>query len=159
MQRNKIFNHHGDDSLDNRSIIKGNTTGLFNLNSVKYKWAKAMYQVMVGNFWLPEKVSGLQDDAIMYKNLSDAEREAYKGIISFLTFLDSLQTVNMPNFSDYITSPEVNLLISIQSFQEAIHSQSYTTILETHEEKITPEIISHLTAKEYKPWKDYNMTA
>lgn len=131
MQRNKIFNHEGDDTLDNRSIIKGNTTGLFNLNAVKYKWAKSMYQVMIGNFWVPEKVSGLQDDAIMYKNLSDPEREAYKGIISFLTFLDSLQTVNLPNFSDYITSPEVNLLLSIQSFQEAIHSQSYTTILET----------------------------
>lgn len=131
MQKNKIFNPLGDDSLDNRTIIKGNTTGLFNLNAVKYKWAKSMYQVMIGNFWVPEKVSGLQDDAIMYKNLAPAEREAYKGIISFLTFLDSLQTVNLPNFSEYITSPEVNLIISIQSFQEAIHSQSYTTILET----------------------------
>ncbi|MCF7831171.1 ribonucleotide-diphosphate reductase subunit beta [Candidatus Gracilibacteria bacterium] len=131
MKKNKIFNSGGDDSLDNRTIIKGDTTGLFNLNSVKYPWAKSMYQVMIGNFWVPEKVSGLQDDAIMYKNLSPEERRAYKGIISFLTFLDSLQTVNLPNFSDYITSPEVNLILAIQSFQEAIHSQSYTTILET----------------------------
>ena len=131
MKKNKIFNPTGDDTLENRTIIKGNPTGLFNLNAVKYTWAKQMYQVMIGNFWVPEKVSGLSDDAIMYKNLSPAEKKAYKGTISFLTFLDSLQTVNLPNFSDYITSPEVNLLLSIQSFQEAIHSQSYTTILET----------------------------
>ena len=131
MKKNKIFNPQGDDSIQHRTIIKGNTTGLFNLGDVKYPWAKPMYQVMIGNFWVPEKVSGLGDDAIMYKNLSPEEQNAYRGIISFLTFLDSLQTVNLPHFSDYITSPEVNLLLSIQSFQEAIHSQSYTTILET----------------------------
>ncbi|MBF0512171.1 MAG: ribonucleotide-diphosphate reductase subunit beta [Candidatus Omnitrophica bacterium] len=131
MKRNKIFNPQGNDNVQNRTIIKGDITGLFNLNAVKYPWAKPMYQVMIGNFWVPEKVGGLADDATMYRNLSAAEQRAYKGIISFLTFLDSLQTVNLPHFSDYITSSEVNLLLSIQSFQEAIHSQSYTTILET----------------------------
>jgi len=37
----------------------------------------------------------------------------------------------LPNFSEYITAPEVNLILAIQSYQEAIHSQSYATILET----------------------------
>lgn len=132
MKKNLIFNASGDDSIENRTIIKGNTTGLFNLNSVKYPWAKNMYQLMIGNFWVPEKISGLGDDATAYKqNLTDKEKRAYKGMLSFLTFLDSLQTVNLPNFSDYITSPEVNLLLAIQAFQEGIHSQSYGTILET----------------------------
>lgn len=131
MQKNKIFNPQGDDSIENRKIIKGNTTGLFNLGDVKYSWARQMYQVMIGNFWVPEKVSGLADDAMMYKNITDDERRAYRGMLSFLTFLDSVQTINLPNFSNYITSPEINLLLSIQSYQEAIHSQSYTTILET----------------------------
>ena len=131
MKARPIFNKNGDDSIANRTIIKGNITGIFNLNDVKYNWAKQLYQVMIGNFWIPEKVSGLGDDATMFKNLSSAEQRAYKGVISFLTFLDSLQTVNLPHFSDYITSPEVNLILSIQSFQEAIHSQSYATILET----------------------------
>lgn len=130
--RNPIFNPKGDDSVAVRSIIKGNTTWLFNLNQVKYPWANQMYQVMVGNFWLPEKVSGLKDDARDFTNtLSPAEQQAYKGIISFLIFLDSIQTVNLPNISNYITSPEVNLLLSIQAYQEAIHSQSYATILES----------------------------
>ena len=131
MKKNQIFNASGDDTIENRTIIKGNTTGLFNLNVVKYPWAKQMYQVMIGNFWVPEKVGGLGDDAIMYKKLTAKEQKAYRGMLSFLTFLDSIQTVNLPNFSDYITSPEINLLLSIQSYQEAIHSQSYTTILET----------------------------
>lgn len=39
--------------------------------------------------------------------------------------------MNLPNFSEYITAPEVNLLLAIQTYQEAIHSQSYATILES----------------------------
>lgn len=129
--RPPLFNPSGDDQQQNRKMVGGNATGLFNLNDVKYPWAKQMYQVMVGNFWVPEKVKGLGDDAIMYKKLNDDEKRAYDGVISFLIFLDSLQTVNLPNFSDFITAPEVNLLLAIQSYQEAIHSQSYATILET----------------------------
>jgi len=132
MHANKIFNPAGDDTVASRTIIKGDTTGLFNLNAVKYQWAKSLYQVMIGNFWVPEKVSGLKDDARMFQSdLSPEEQKAYKGILSFLTFLDSIQTVNLPHFNDYITSPEVNLILSIQAYQEAIHSQSYATILET----------------------------
>lgn len=132
LHANPIFNPKWDDNIERRTIIKGDTTGLFNLNSVKYTWAKSMYQVMIGNFWVPEKVKGLWDDAVQFKNaLTDEERRAYKGILSFLIFLDSIQTVNLPNFNDYITAPEVNLILSIQAYQEAIHSQSYATILET----------------------------
>lgn len=132
MKKNLIFNPQGDDTVSSRTIIKGATTGLFNLNATKYPWAKSLYQVMIGNFWVPEKVSGLKDDAKMFHTeLSEEERRAYKGILSFLIFLDSIQTVNLPNFNDYITSPEVNLILSIQAYQEAIHSQSYATILES----------------------------
>ncbi len=127
-----LFNPGGNDAVEKRTIIKGSATGLFNLNATKYPWAKSLYQVMVGNFWVPEKVSGLKDDARMFHtDLSDDEQRAYKGVLSFLIFLDSLQTVNLPHFSDYITSPEVNLILSIQAYQEAIHSQSYATILES----------------------------
>ncbi len=131
LERNPLFNPKGDDLVEHRTIIKGATTGLFNLNATKYPWAKSLYQVMVGNFWVPEKVSGLKDDARMFHaDLSPEEQKAYKGILSFLIFLDSIQTVNLPHFSDYVTSPEVNLILSIQAYQEAIHSQSYATILE-----------------------------
>lgn len=130
--KNLIFNPEGNDDTSIRTIIKASTTGIFNLNDVRYPWAKAMYPVMIGNFWIPEKVSGLKDDQKDFaNNLTPEEQRAYKWILSFLIFLDSIQTVNLPNFSDYITSPEVNLLLAIQAYQEAIHSQSYATILET----------------------------
>ena len=132
LKANMIFNPKGNDEVSARSIIKWNTTGLFQLNSTKYSRAKSMYQVMVWNFWIPEKVSWLWEDAIQLKSaLTEDEQRAYKWILSFLIFLDSIQTVNLPNFNDYITAPEINLILSIQAYQEAIHSQSYSVILET----------------------------
>lgn len=129
---NHIFNPTGNDDVQTRTIIKGNTTGLFNLNNTKYSWAKSMYTVMIGNFRVPEKISGLNEDSIQYKQeLTDGEKRAYDGILSFLIFLDSIQTTNLPNFAEYITAPEVQLLLAIQAYQEAIHSQSYATILES----------------------------
>jgi ribonucleoside-diphosphate reductase beta chain len=121
MKENKIFNPSGDDNL--KTIIKGNPTGLFSLANIKYTWTTPLYNLMVGNFWLPEKVGGLMDDRICFVNdLSKHEKTAYKGILSFLIFLDSIQTVNVPNISDYITAPEVNRLLAVQSYQELIHS-------------------------------------
>ena len=130
MDRKKLFNPLGDDSLSKRSIIKGNSTNIFNLNNVKYQWANHLYRTMMGNFWIPEKID-LTQDKNDYQNLTDYEKEAYDGILSFLIFLDSIQTNNVPNVSDFITAPEVNLVLSVQTFQEAVHSQSYQYIIES----------------------------
>lgn len=130
MQRKRLFNTAGDDSLINRRMIKGNVTNLFNLNNVKYQWANKLYRLMMENFWIPEKVS-LFDDKRAYDELTPEEQKAYDGILSFLVFLDSIQTNNLPNISDYITAPEVNLILAIQTYQEAVHSQSYAYIIES----------------------------
>ena len=130
IKRKQLFNVNGDDSLINRKMIKGNVTNLFNLNNVKYQWANKLYRLMMENFWIPEKVS-LFDDKRAYNELTPHEQNAYDGILSFLVFLDSIQTNNLPNISDYITAPEVNLILAIQTYQEAVHSQSYAYIIES----------------------------
>jgi ribonucleoside-diphosphate reductase beta chain len=130
MQKKKLFNPEGNDSIGERKIIGGNATNLFNLNNVKYKWANKIYRLMMENFWIPEKIS-LGDDKRQYEDLTPQEKRAYDGILSFLVFLDSIQTNNVPNISDYITAPELNLILAIQTYQEAIHSQSYAYIIES----------------------------
>ena len=130
MQRKKLFNVGGNDDIANRRMVGGNVTNLFNLNNVKYQWANKLYRLMMENFWIPEKVS-LFDDKRAYDELTAAEQTAYDGILSFLVFLDSIQTNNLPNISDYITAPEVNLVLAIQTYQEAVHSQSYAYIIES----------------------------
>lgn len=125
-----LFNPLGDDLIQSRKIIGGNTTNLFNLNNVKYSWAKNMYRSMMANFWVPEKVD-LTRDVLDYEKLTEDEKKAMKGILSFLIFLDSVQTNNVPNISEYITAPEISTVLAIQTYQEAIHSQSYAYILES----------------------------
>lgn len=130
MEQKLLFNPTGDDSLNKRTIIKGNPTNLFNLNDVKYVWANRLYRGMMSNFWIPEKVD-LSLDVLDYKKLTKGEQTAYDGTLSFLVFLDSLQVNNLPNINDYVTAPEVSLVLSIQDYQEAIHAQSYAYIIET----------------------------
>jgi len=52
MDRKLLFNPDGDDSIQKRTIIKGDTTNLFNLNDVKYNWATKLYRNMMANFWI-----------------------------------------------------------------------------------------------------------
>ena len=66
-----------------------------------------------------------------YTGLPRKERRAYDKILSFLVFLDSIQTANLPAVSEYITANEINLCLSIQAFQEAVHSQSYSYMLDS----------------------------
>lgn len=125
----KIFDEHGDDSQTARQMINGNATGILNLNSVKYQWAPKLFKIMLNNFWVPEKVS-LVDDKVTIKELTKAEMDAFKNTLSFLIALDSMQVSNLPNIADYITAPEVAGLFTIQAFQELIHSQSYQYLLQ-----------------------------
>ena len=129
-EKKKLFNPEGSDALDQRKMIGGNSTNLFNLNNVKFPWANKSYRAMMENFWIPEKVS-LTNDKVDYDKLTKSEQRAYNGILSFLVFLDSIQTNNLPNVADHITAPEVKLALAVQTFQEAVHSQSYAVIIET----------------------------
>lgn len=129
LTQKKIFDEFGDDSATARSIVNGNATGILNLNSVKYQWAPKLYKIMVNNFWIPEKVS-LVDDKVTIKELTKDEMDAFKNTLSFLIALDSMQVANLPNIANYITAPEVAGLFTIQAFQELVHSQSYQYVLQ-----------------------------
>ena len=84
----------------------------------------------MNNFWIPEEIN-LNQDIKDYRKLDEHERFAFDRIISFLTYLDSIQTANLPNLQTYVTANEINLCLSIQTYQESIHSQSYSYILDT----------------------------
>lgn len=126
----KIFNPTGDDRLENRQMWGGNPTGLINLNSVRYPWAVKLYSQMREQFWIPQKYD-LTTDVTDYGSLTEDERRGFDGILSYLTFLDSIQTANLPYLRAEITAPEVGLCFSEQASQEAMHNQSYQYIIET----------------------------
>lgn len=130
LRRKALFNEHGDIELSKRRMINGNTTNLNDFNNMKYSWASEWYRHAMNNFWIPEEIN-LTQDIKDYRILDDAEKTAYDKILSFLIFLDSIQTANLPSVGEYITANEVNLCLTIQAYQEAVHSQSYGYILDT----------------------------
>jgi len=130
LTRKPLFNPGGDSDVLLRRMIGGNTTNLNDFNNVKYAWAKDWYRQAMNNFWIPEEIN-LNPDIRDYPRLPPAERTAYDKILSFLVFLDSIQTANLPTVGEYVTANEVNLCLPIQSFQECVHSQSYSYMLDT----------------------------
>ena len=129
LKRNALFNPSGDTEIRLRKMIGGNTTNLNDFNNMRYKWVSDWYRQAMNNFWIPEEIN-LTQDTKDYPLLDEAERTAYDKILSFLVFLDSLQSNNLPTISEYITANEVNLCLHIQAFQECVHSQSYSYMLE-----------------------------
>ena len=104
LKQKALFNAKGDIDVRKRRMINGNTTNLNDFNNMKYQWVSDWYRQAMNNFWIPEEIN-LTQDIRDYRLLSEAERTAYDKILSFLVFLDSLQTANLPNIGDKSTSP------------------------------------------------------
>lgn len=130
INKKPLFNENGDTEISKKRMVNGNTTNLNDFNNMKYTWVSDWYRQAMNNFWIPEEIN-LAQDLKDYPRLTGKERVAYDKILSFLIFLDSIQTANLGNINNYITASEVNLCLTIQAFQEAVHSQSYSYMLDT----------------------------
>ncbi len=131
MNRKKVYNPNSNEHVNDRKIFGGNPTGIFELNNIKYQWAYKLWDIMLNNTWFPKEVD-MTNDVRDYKNLSEAEKNAYDKALSQLIFMDSLQTNNLiDNINPYITSPEINLILVRQAFEEALHSQSYAVMVDS----------------------------
>lgn len=126
----KVFNPNGTDKKDQRQIFAGNSTGIINLNNVKYEWAIQLWRQMRENFWIAEKID-LSMDVVTYNQLTPEEKRAFDGILAYLVFLDSVQVSNIPHIVRPCTAPEVSLCFGEQLSQEQLHSQSYQYIIES----------------------------
>jgi len=144
LQRKPLFNPEADDKRG--CMLNCPTTNLLYLADAKYDWAKNLYKVMRANFWNVDLVN-MTGDLATYKKLTQAEQRAYDGILSYLIFLDSLQTNNLGNISQYLASPEVILCIAEANAQEGLHSFSYQNVLET---AVPPEKVDKI----YYFWRD-----
>ena len=142
--RKKIYNPESNESVNDRKIFGGNPTSIFDLNKIKYQWAYDLWKKMLANSWYPEEVN-MNDDKRDYKILSEEEKTGYDRALAQLIFMDSLQTNNLiDNVNPYITSPEINLALVRQAFEEALHSSSYAVMVES---------ISENTDEIYEMWR------
>lgn len=131
MNRKKIYNPQSNENVNERRIFGGNPTGIFELNDIKYQWAYNLWEMMLNNTWFPKEVD-MTRDVSDYKHITEMEKDAYDKALSQLIFMDSLQTNNiMDNINPYVTSPEINLILVRQAYEEALHSQSYAVMVDS----------------------------
>jgi len=116
--------------VNKRRLIEGPSSDLMAVAPLKHAWAREIYDVMLANTWFKSEVD-LSRDVKQYDELTDAERTMYDKALAFLSNLDGIQFNNlMNNISRHITSPEVNMCISRQSWEEANHVDAYSTLIE-----------------------------
>ncbi|WP_017729332.1 ribonucleotide-diphosphate reductase subunit beta [Halalkalibacterium ligniniphilum] len=138
LQRRKIY----DTTASNAStgIINGESSNVLNWDDVRFSWAYPLYKNMLANFWTPFEIN-MSHDAKQFQQLSDTEQEAFKKIIGLLAFLDSIQTDYSLRVADYLTDSSLVALMSVLSFQEVVHNQSYSYVLSSIVNKSTQDEI------------------
>jgi ribonucleoside-diphosphate reductase beta chain len=119
------------------------------IHPLKHPWAYDIFNTMIKNTWVSQEVS-LQADVNQWLSsniLTPNERRVYERSLAFVSNLDGLQINNLAcNIIRHITSPEVILAIARQTYEEALHVQSYATMVETL--KLDPDLIYGLYRKD-----------
>lgn len=128
MQTTAIFDATAESTGD--KIWNGKTTNLMLLNNSQFRWAHAIYKKMRDDFWIPQRTD-LTGDINDYNELTDSEKKAFNGVLSYLIYLDSIQETMLPNIGSVMTSPDVRHCIAEQCYFEGIHSESYKYIVES----------------------------
>lgn len=129
-QENKMTNA---EIINRRRVINGFDDGLMQISPLKHPWAYEIFNTMIKNTWVPQEVP-MQIDVDMWNSdsvLTETERKVFERSLAFVSNLDGLQTNNLAcNIIRHITSPEVVLAITRQTYEEALHVQSYATMVE-----------------------------
>ena len=116
--------------VSKRRLIEGPNSSFMAISPLKHKWAREVWRVMLANTWMAQEID-LSRDVQQYKELTDAERLMYDRDLAFLSNLDGIQFNNLTlNIGSHITSPEVSMCISRQSWEEANHVDAYSTMIE-----------------------------
>ena len=120
------------DIINSRRLAFGPRSDLMAISPMKHKWARDHWKAMLANNWTMNEVD-LSDDGLCYRSrLTEGQRYAYDSALAFVSNLDGIQLHNLTNnISKCITSPEVEMLITRQAFEEALHVDAYSQIVET----------------------------
>ncbi|MBE0438096.1 MAG: ribonucleotide-diphosphate reductase subunit beta [Methylomicrobium sp.] len=117
--------------INKRRLIDGPNDKLMQIAPVKHQWARDIWKVMIANTWTPAEVDLSRDVRCYREELTDGERQMYDRALAFLSNLDGIQLNNLVfNIGKHVTSPEVSMCLVRQAFEEALHVDSYSVIIE-----------------------------
>lgn len=132
--------------VNDRRLFGGEKTDLMAISPMKHKWAREFWDQMLANNWTLKEVD-FTNDVNCYKNeLTDAEREMVHKAWAFLSNLDGIQLHNLTdNIAQRITSPEVRMVVTRQAYEEALHVDAYSAMIEAFHQNPMEIYMTYLT--------------
>ena len=93
-------------------------------------WQK--YKQHVAVFWTPEELD-LSKDMKDWERLNDNERHFIKNILGFFAGSDGIVMENLASrFTSEVQWPEAKFFYACQNLMEAIHSETYSLLIDTY---------------------------
>ena len=115
-------------------IINSSKTDPNKILPMRYLWAREYYKNGIANNWTPEEIS-MQLDVEQWKSataLSPAERRLILWNLGFFSTAESLTANNLVlAVYKHITNPECRQYLLRQSFEEAIHTDTFIYCCDT----------------------------
>ena len=125
-----VFNLNNKNHMDSLAFL--DTTGgvtVQRYDTLKYRQFDKLTDKQLGFFWRPEEIDVLRD-AKDFKDLTTFEQHIFTSNLKRQILLDSVQG-RSPNLAllPLVSIPELETFIQTWSFNETIHSRSYTHII------------------------------
>ena len=125
-----VFNQQVSDHLTAKAFLDtSGSLGMQRYDTLKYKQFDKLTDKQLGFFWRPDEVDIVKDSKD-FKDLTDHEKHIFTSNLKRQILLDSVQG-RSPSlaFLPIVTLPEIEAWIQTWSFNETIHSRSYTHII------------------------------
>ena len=107
------------------------TVEAINWNRIQDDTDVSVWNRLVNNFWLPEKVP-LSNDLQSWATLTEAEKTLTMRVFTGLTLLDTVQaTVGAVSLIPDAITPHEEAVYTNIAFMESVHAKSYSSIFST----------------------------
>lgn len=121
-----------DKSYDKDEILLAKSNTRFVLFPIKYQDIYDEYKKAESSFWTVNEID-LSKDIKDWVKLSDSEQYFIKNILGFFAGSDGIIIENLAlRFLSEIEIPEVRAFYSYQIFNENIHSETYSLLIDTY---------------------------
>ena len=108
-------------------------SGRYVLFPIKHHEIYKRYKDAVSTFWTPEEIDLSRDVNDWNDKLNSNERTFIKNIIAFFAGSDGIVMENLAQrFMNDIEIPEVRQFYAYQIFIEAVHSETYSLLIDTY---------------------------
>ncbi len=102
-----------------------------NWNRIEDEKDLEVWDRLVGNFWVPEKIP-ISNDIQSWATLSEDEKNMTTRVFTGLTLLDTIQgTVGAVSLIPDAVTPHEEAVLTNIAFMESVHAKSYSSIFST----------------------------